>query len=100
MTIKDDLKKVLLAGIGAIAVPAEKSKELVDELQKKGELTVEQAKILNEELKHQTVKKTSDSVDWQEHLNKMSAEEREVLKAKLAEMESTKHEAEENDSKQ
>jgi len=100
MTIKDDLKKVLLAGIGAIAVTAEKSKELVDELQKKGELTVEQAKILNEELKRQSAKKTVDSEEWQERLNKMSAEEREALKAKLAEMESTKHEAEENESKQ
>ena len=46
------LKKVLLAGIGAVAVTGEKSKELLDEMVKKGELTVEQGKALNEELKH------------------------------------------------
>ena len=48
----EDLKKVLLAGIGAVAVTAEKSKEVVEQLVKKGELTVEQGKVLNEELKH------------------------------------------------
>ncbi len=41
------LKKVLLAGIGAVAVTGEKSKELLDEMVKKGELTVEQGKALN-----------------------------------------------------
>ena len=33
----EDLKKVLLAGIGAVAVTAEKSKEVVEDLVKKGE---------------------------------------------------------------
>lgn len=47
----EELKKIVLAGIGAIAISAEKSKEIVDELVKKGEITVEQGKVLNEELK-------------------------------------------------
>ncbi len=54
----EDLKKVLLAGIGAVASTAEKSKEVVDDLVKKGELTVEQGKVLNEELKHNVAQKT------------------------------------------
>ena len=37
----DGLRKVLLAGIGALATGYEKSSELVDELVKKGEITVE-----------------------------------------------------------
>ena len=45
-------QKILLAGIGTAAVTAEKSKEVLDELVKKGELTVEQGKVLNQELKH------------------------------------------------
>ena len=53
----EDLKKVLLAGIGAVAVTAEKSKEVVEQLVKKGELTVEQGKVLNEELKHNVAEK-------------------------------------------
>ncbi|MDD3165666.1 MAG: hypothetical protein PHS97_07400 [Oscillospiraceae bacterium] len=54
MMFGDEMKKVVLAGIGAVALTIEKSKELVDELVKKGELTVEQGKVLNEELKRKT----------------------------------------------
>ena len=60
MELGEGLKKILLAGIGTAAVTAEKSKEILDELVKKGELTVEQGKVLNQELKHnvkETVKK-------------------------------------------
>ncbi len=56
-TIGDDLKKILLAGLGAVATTAEKSKELVERLAKKGEITWEQGKVLNEELT-QKMKKT------------------------------------------
>ncbi|MBH9971235.1 hypothetical protein H3S93_02755 [Bifidobacterium sp. W8109] len=49
--IGDGLHKVLLAGIGALATGVEKGQEVVDSLVKKGELTVEQGKILNTELK-------------------------------------------------
>ena len=45
--ISDSMKKILLAGIGAAATTAEKSKEILDDLVKKGELTVEQGKVLN-----------------------------------------------------
>ena len=38
--MSDGLKKVILAGIGAMAVTAEKSKDILDELVKRGELTV------------------------------------------------------------
>ena len=58
MELGEGLKKILLVGIGTAAVTAEKSKEILDELVKKGELTVEQ-------LKHNiksTVKTAADSV--------------------------------------
>lgn len=51
MELGEGIKKILLAGIGTAAVTAEKSKEVLDELVKKGELTVEQGKVLNQELK-------------------------------------------------
>ena len=65
MDLGKDLKNLLLAGIGAVAVTAEKSQALLDELGKKGELTVEQGKVLNEELKHNVEKKIKDSVTVQ-----------------------------------
>lgn len=58
----DNIKKILLAGIGAAAMTAEKSKEILDEMVEKGELTVEQGKVLNEELKH-NIKKTMHGKD-------------------------------------
>ena len=51
--INEDLKKILLAGVGAIATTAEKGKQVVDVLVEKGQLTVEQGKVLNEELKRE-----------------------------------------------
>ena len=77
----EDLKKVLLAGIGAVATTIEKSKDVVDELVKKGELTVEQGKALNEELKHNFAKKTEKSVDQiSKDLENISPEDLEILK--------------------
>ncbi len=82
------MKKILLAGIGAAATTAEKSKEILDDLVKKGELTVEQGKVLNEELKHnvkQTFKK--DEQDPADVLKGMTPEQIEALKAAIANME-------------
>ena len=82
-SFNEDLKKVLLAGIGAVAVTAEKSKEVVEQLVKKGELTVEQGKVLNEELKHNVAEKlreplTVDKIS--KDLEKVNDEELEILK--------------------
>lgn len=101
----EDLKKILLAGIGAVALTAEKSKELVDEFVKKGELTVQQGKVLNEELKRNinniNNKKSNNAndandakeyknIDIVEAINKLSKEEMATLKAKLEEIENEK----------
>lgn len=98
------LKKVLLAGIGAVAVTGEKSKELLNEMVKKGELTVEQGKALNEELKHDiksTVKekvnvkvKTSSPEELDELLDKMTPEQMALLKQRIDEMEKKQEEFE------
>jgi len=97
MGFNEEMKKVLLAGIGAVATSVEKSQEIVDQLIKKGELTVEQGKILNEELKrsvketvtkHTTAEAESSKVNnILTELEQMSEEDLKVLKTKLAEME-------------
>ena len=51
-TLGDGFKGIFLAGIGAVAIGAEKGKELVDQLVARGEMTVEQGKQINTELKH------------------------------------------------
>ena len=89
----ENIKKLLLAGVGAVAVTAEKSKELLDEMVEKGELTVEQGKVLNEELRHnikKTVKenvntgaKTLDADELSELLDKMTPDQRAALKEQI-----------------
>ncbi|KAB5607094.1 phasin family protein [Bifidobacterium jacchi] len=66
----EGLRKVFLAGVGALATTVEKSQEIVDDLVKKGELTVEQGKALNTELKRkaaevkeESAKKSADAAD-------------------------------------
>ena len=85
----DDLKKIFLAGVGAVAMTAEKSKEMIDQLVTKGELTVEQGKILNEELKHtisEKLKSPADVKSMEKDLEKLSPEDLANLKAKIEEL--------------
>ncbi len=91
--LENDMKKIVLAGIGALATTVEKSKELIDELVKKGELTVEQGKALNQELKHdlKTKKQETESAicveKVSEQLKSLNAADLEKIKEKLAQLE-------------
>ena len=92
----NDLKNLLLAGVGAVAVTAEKSEELLKELVKRGELTVEQGKVLNEELKRNVSEsiqqaKEKKSVCSQnkvlEQMDQMTPEQLQQIKEKLEKLE-------------
>ena len=103
--LSESMKKILLAGIGAAATTADKSKEILDDLVKRGELTVEQGKALNEELKHNIKKtmkekvnvsvKTSTPEELDALLDRMTPEQIEALKARIQAMESEAGGAEE-----
>ena len=82
--LTENVKKLLLLGIGAAATTAEKSKDIIDDLVKKGEITVDQGKVLNEELKRKASNKVSDAM--LNRVEKLTKEERDALKAKLAEL--------------
>ncbi|WBY64286.1 MAG: Poly(Hydroxyalcanoate) granule associated protein (Phasin) [Thermocaproicibacter melissae] len=103
--MSEELKKIFLAGLGAVAITAEKSKQIVDELVKKGELTLEQGKQLNEELKHDACDKIKKHVtvnvthEWDgagisEAISKMTSEELANLKADIARREKALQEPE------
>ena len=81
--LTDNLKKVILAGIGAVATTAEKSKDVLDDMVKKGELTVEQGKDVNVKVKVTTPEELSELLD------KMTPEQLEALKAQIKAKEST-----------
>ena len=95
--LSDDLKKVLLAGIGAAAVTIEKSKDVIDELVKKGEFTVEQGKVLNKELKHNLAKKMEKPISVEKvskDLEKIDPKDLEILKVKIEELQNGTSETE------
>ena len=68
----NDLKKVLLAGIGFTAMTVDKTDSFVKELVEKGRLTVEEGKELEQELKRQSKEEA------QEFLNKLDAKKSSV----------------------
>ena len=59
----EGMRTIFLAGVGAIAMGAEKSQQIIDDLVKKGELTVEQGKELNEELTRKATKAKNNTQD-------------------------------------
>ena len=56
----DGIKKFFLAGVGAAAITVEKGQEIIGELVKKGELTVEQGKEMSKDLQS-----TRSKISWQ-----------------------------------
>ena len=84
--ITDGLKKLLLASVGAVALTAEKADELVGTLVEKGELTVEQGKELNKELKR-TYKEHKEGAsapkNMEDFVGSLSEEELKNLKEAL-----------------
>ncbi|MFA7673245.1 MAG: hypothetical protein WCY62_05280 [Clostridia bacterium] len=97
-SLSEDLRKLILAGIGAAALTVEKAKTIIDECVKKGELTFEQGKVINEELKHdinKTVKEKAKAgekkaIDILNELDTLTSDEIKVLKARIAQIEKDK----------
>lgn len=96
MNLSDEMKKIFLAGIGAIATSAEKTKDVLDTLIEKGELTVEQGKIINEELKrnlagtkssHEAEKNDKNMDNLLKKLDTLNKDEISALREKLNELE-------------
>ena len=105
MDITEGIRKIFLAGVGAVATTGEAAKSLIDTLVEKGELTVEQGKALNEELKksakdkmnrHVTVHVVNEFKDVYSAVDKMSKEELESLKERLNELTAKNDEAAED----
>ena len=98
--LSDDLRKVFLFGVGAIAKTNEKSKAVIDELIEKGALTVEQGKALNEELKHNLQEKlaekekeiNSELIMQIKDMKDLSDEDIKILKEKIKEVEKERKE--------
>ena len=85
MDFQSTFKKVLLAGVGAASLGAEKGKELVDILAEKGAISVEEGKRINEELKKKLAEKKEERIN--DYVKGLSKEDREKLKKVLSDAE-------------
>ena len=93
----DEIKKVLLFGVGAVASTYEKAAEVVDELVKKGKITIDEGKELGEELKRTFTEKSKECTQniSKNNINNVSIEnntyvlrdEYEILKARVYKLE-------------
>lgn len=84
-SMDNTLRKILAAGIGATELGYEKLGEVIDECVKRGEVTVEKGRALNEELKRKckdAVTPAAGGID----VTKLSDDERAKLLEKLLAM--------------
>lgn len=84
----DGIKTFFLAGVGAVALTAEKSQAIIADLVKKGELTVEQGKELNKDLQRgfkESMEQKGVNIDEiSQKISKMSTEEIAKIKEQIA----------------
>ncbi len=97
LDLGENLRRLILASVGVAAVTKEKGADVLNELVKKGELTIEQGKVLNEELKHNIKDAIRENVtivtppdDVISAVDSLSDEQLEALKAHIAAREATK----------
>lgn len=90
-SITDPIRDIFLAGVGALAIGAEKSQEVVDQLVKKGQITVDQGKEITEDLKDQSEESLSKVRDEiiKAHMKTMTKEQRDAFAAHVADMAAT-----------
>ena len=93
MKLTDSVKNIFLAGVGAVAITGEKSKEVIDTLVKQGEITVEEGKTLNSDIAKKIQERSPIKPekfakafrDTLYNVDKMTKEERDELRKKLDE---------------
>ena len=106
MKLKDRMRTNFLAGVGAVAITGEKASVIIDDLVKKGELTVEEGKVLNEEFRKKAKENLNPEVIQKNvkeviaSIDEMTKEQRDAVRSMLdrldkKEKEEAKEEAEE-----
>ena len=73
--MKEDLKNIILMGLGAMSLTNDKAHELKDELLKRGKDVYEKGRVANEELKHNIEDKIKENVTVVYQTNDLTNEE-------------------------
>lgn len=84
----DPFRQIFLAGVGALAMGADKSQEILEALVKKGQITVDQGKEIATELKDEATDRTADLRDdiIRAQMQTMTKEQRDAFAARVAEI--------------
>lgn len=84
----DPLRQIFLAGVGAMAIGAEKSKEIVDQLVKRGSITVDEGKDMVNDMASTAQEDLTEVRDdiIKAHMKAMTKEQRDEFAARVAEM--------------
>ena len=92
--MKEELRDIVLMGLGAMSLTSEKAKEIKEDLIQKGEEAYKNGKILNEELKYNLKEKIFSNEDSKTELTEeevinyfqtLSEEEKKCFLQKLTE---------------
>lgn len=84
----DPIRQIFLAGVGALAIGAEKSQQVVEQLVKKGQITVDEGKEMSKDIASQAgenLDKVRDEI-IAAHMKTMTKEQREAFAARVADM--------------
>lgn len=86
--ITDPFRQIFLAGVGALAMGADKSQEVLDALVKKGQITVDQGKEIASELKSDASARTQELRDEiiRAQMQTMTKAQRDAFAARVAEL--------------
>lgn len=86
--ITDPFRQIFLAGVGALAMGADKSQEILDTLVKKGQITVDQGKEIASELKADAVQNTEELRDdiIRAQMQTMTKQQRDDFAARVADI--------------
>ncbi len=86
--VTDPFRQIFLAGVGALAMGADKTQEILDTLIKKGQITVDQGKEIASELKADADESTADLRDEiiRAQMQTMTKEQRDAFAARVAEI--------------
>lgn len=85
------LQQIFLAGVGALAIGAEKSQQVVDQLVEKGKITVDEGKAMAKDAASQAednFQAVRDDI-IKAHMQGMTKEQRDEFAAKVADMAAT-----------
>ena len=91
MNIGEDVRKVMMAGIGALSAIAEKTHETIESLAQKGEEALSRGQVLNERMRHKIQQafrggdaaRTPDKDDILKALDSLKPEDLKAVKEKL-----------------